>query len=181
MERGDLKSKRKGQLSFHFCGDDKTAELVLRTMISVNQLSIYGATADMCDELACRISGCSERTGVLVAQDNPETTVIPTELSTTNKSLRTDNVQGNLLQNYEHKFANLPNHLQLIKPCSNVGIMKTVARGQDPRRCGTEQSGRLMSRVYFTSRQRSIQSVRMDPWEHEDRSAPHSNTQPKIG
>ena len=33
----------------------------------------------MCDELACRISGCSERTGKLVAQDNPETTVIPTD------------------------------------------------------------------------------------------------------
>ena len=80
LERGDLKSKGKGKLSFHFCGDDKTVEVVLRTTISVNQLSIYGAAADMCDELACRISDCSERTGKPVAQDNPETTVIPTEL-----------------------------------------------------------------------------------------------------
>ena len=63
-------------------------------IISVNQLSIYGAVADMCDELACGISGCSERTGELVAQDTPETMLIPTELSTTNKSTRTDdNVQ----------------------------------------------------------------------------------------
>ena len=55
----------------------------------------------MCDELACRISGCSERTGKLVAQDNLETTVIPTELTTTINSPRTDdNVQGNMLQNY---------------------------------------------------------------------------------
>ena len=46
--------------SIHFCGDEKTVEVVLRTIISVNQLSIYGAVADMCDELACRISDCSE-------------------------------------------------------------------------------------------------------------------------
>ena len=46
--------------SIHFCGDDKIVEVVLRTIISVNQLSIYGAVADMCDELACRISDCSE-------------------------------------------------------------------------------------------------------------------------
>ena len=99
--------------------------MVLRTIISVNQLSIYGAVEDMCDELACRISDCSERTGKLVV------TVIPTELMTTNKSLRTDEiVQGNLLQNYEHKFANLPYHLRLTKLCSNVGITKTVARKQ---------------------------------------------------
>ena len=73
LERGDLKSKGKGTLSMRFCGDDNTAEVVLRSIISVNQLSIYGAVADMCDELACRISDCSESTGKPVAQDNPET------------------------------------------------------------------------------------------------------------
>ena len=128
LERGGLKSKAEGKLSIHFCGRN-TAELVVGTIISVNLLSICGSVADMCDELACRISGCSERTGELVAQKNTETTVIPTELSTTNKSLRTnDNVQGNLLHGFEHKFENLPDHLQLIKRCSNVGITKTVAR-----------------------------------------------------
>ena len=79
LERGDLKSKGQGQLSKHFCGDDGTAEVVLGTIISVNQLSIYGAVADMCDELAWRISGCSESTGKLVAQNNSETTVMPAE------------------------------------------------------------------------------------------------------
>ena len=39
-------------------------------------------------------------------------------------------MQGNLLQNYEQKIANLPYHLQLTKLCSNVGITKTVARRQ---------------------------------------------------
>ena len=162
LERGDLKSKGKGKLSIRFCSDDETPEVVLRTITSVNQLSIYGAVADMCDELVCRIFGCSERTGKLVAQDNPETTVIPTELTTTSKSPRTDdNGEGKLLQNYEQKIANLPEHLQLNT--------KTVARGtvfHDPRRCGTGQIGRLMTRENFTSRERSIQSERMDPWRH---------------
>ena len=72
LERRDLRSQGKGKLSTHFCGDEKTVEVILRTLISVN-LSIHGAVADMCDELACRISDCSQRTGELVAQDNPET------------------------------------------------------------------------------------------------------------
>ena len=54
-----------------------------------------------------------------------------TELSTKNKTPRiNETVQGNLLHDYERKFANLPDHLQLIKVCSNVGIAKTVAKGQ---------------------------------------------------
>ena len=53
----------------------------------------------------------------------------PTELSTTNKTPRTnDTVQGNLLHDYEQKFAILPDHLRLIKLCSNVGITKTVTK-----------------------------------------------------
>ena len=43
LERGNLKSK--GKLSIHFCGDDETAEVVLRTIISVNQLSVYGRSS----------------------------------------------------------------------------------------------------------------------------------------
>ena len=56
---------------------------------------------------------------------------MPTELSTTNKTPRTNEiVQGNLLHDCERKFANLPHHLQLIQLCSNVVIEKTVAKGQ---------------------------------------------------
>ena len=47
FERGDLNSKRKGKLSIHFCGDDEPAEVVLCAIISVNQLSVYGAQADV--------------------------------------------------------------------------------------------------------------------------------------
>ena len=181
LERGDLKSKGKGKLSFHFCGDDETAEVVLRTFISVNQLRIHGVAADMCDELACRISGASESTGKLVAQNNSETMVMPTELSTTNNTLRTnDKVQGNFLHDYEHKFANLPDHVQLIKLCSNVGTTKTVAKGQclvglddaELDKLGRRREERGGREEYIVPRDDKLSKVkRMDPWEHEDRSS----------
>ena len=65
LERGALRSKGKGKLSIHFCGDEDTAEVVLRTIISVNQLSVSRAVAYMCDELTWKISEtcCSEQFG----------------------------------------------------------------------------------------------------------------------
>ena len=47
---GVLRSKGGGKLSIHFCADEGTIETVLRTIISVNQLSIYGAVSDLCEE-----------------------------------------------------------------------------------------------------------------------------------
>ena len=73
LERGTLRSTAGGKLSTHFCCDTDTVEVVLRTIVSVNQLSVYGAVADMCDDLASRLSDCSECTGRPVAEDNSET------------------------------------------------------------------------------------------------------------
>ena len=50
LSRGVLKSKGGGHLSMHFCADGETVETVFRTIISVNQLSIYGAVSDLCQE-----------------------------------------------------------------------------------------------------------------------------------
>ena len=55
LSRVTLKSKGGGKLSIHFCADGDTIETVFRTIISVNQLSIYRAVSDLCDEYsACR-------------------------------------------------------------------------------------------------------------------------------
>ena len=175
LERGALRSKGKSKLSIHFCGDDDMAELVLRTIISVSQLNFYGAVADMCDELTCRISGCSESTGKLVAQNNSETMVMPTELSTKNKTPRTnETLQGNLLHDFEHKIANLPDHLQLMKLCSNVGITKTVPKGQFFTTIDDVELVKLRCSCQAKTLHRdnaASKSERMDPWEHEDRSS----------
>ena len=52
LERGELKSKGKWMKSIHFNGSDETIELILRTLISVNQLSVYSAVANMRGEFA---------------------------------------------------------------------------------------------------------------------------------
>ena len=51
LERGELKSKGGGEKSTHYNGSGETVELILRTVISVTQLSFYGAAADLCKEL----------------------------------------------------------------------------------------------------------------------------------
>ena len=68
LSRGTLKSKGGGKLSAHFCADGDTIETVFRTIISVNQLSIYGAVSDLCEEY----STCQTSTGrpVLAGQSD---------------------------------------------------------------------------------------------------------------
>ena len=80
LERGEMKSKGKGVKTIHFNGSDETIELILRTIISVNQLSIYGAVADLCKELARDPSSAAKPD----ANENLESMVIPTEFLSAN-------------------------------------------------------------------------------------------------
>ena len=66
LSRGTLKSKGGGKLSIHFCADGDTIETVFRTIISVNQLSIYGAVSDVCEEYGT----CQQERGDPCWQDN---------------------------------------------------------------------------------------------------------------
>ena len=50
LSRGQLKSKGKGKVSIHFSADTDTIDTIYRIILSVNQLSIYGAEAAICDE-----------------------------------------------------------------------------------------------------------------------------------
>ena len=51
LERGELRSNGSGKKSIHFNGSTQNIELLLQIVISVNQLSLYGAVADMIEEL----------------------------------------------------------------------------------------------------------------------------------
>ena len=46
----NLKSKGHGKLSIHFAADQKTIETMFRIIAFANQLSLYGAVANMCEE-----------------------------------------------------------------------------------------------------------------------------------
>ena len=50
LSRGQLKSKGKGKVSIHFSADQDTVDTIYRIILSVNQLSIYGAVAAICEE-----------------------------------------------------------------------------------------------------------------------------------
>ena len=54
--------------------------MILRTVIAVNQLSIYGAVADVCGELAWEVSRHSKGTEQSVEPENLETMVRPPEV-----------------------------------------------------------------------------------------------------
>ena len=50
LSRGQLKSKGHGKLSIHFAAVQETIESIFRITVSANQLSLYGAVAEMCEE-----------------------------------------------------------------------------------------------------------------------------------
>ena len=50
LSRGILKSKGRGKLSIHFAADQDTTDTIYRIILSVNQLSVYGAVAAVCEE-----------------------------------------------------------------------------------------------------------------------------------
>ena len=105
------------KLSIHFCGDDNTVTLVLRTIISINQLSISGHVRRTGWQnlfslfRKCRETCCSKQFGgQLECQHN-------CQQSTKRFGPRT--VQGHLLLDYKQKAANFPDHLHLTRLCSN--------------------------------------------------------------
>ena len=54
------KAKGLGKLSIHFTADNPTMETIFHIIISVNQLSIYGAVAAVCEEFENHQDGSGE-------------------------------------------------------------------------------------------------------------------------
>ena len=69
LPRGKLKRKGKGKVSIHFSADQDTVDTIYRIILSVNQLSVYGAVAAVCEEFEDH----QDRTGqpvILVGRSN---------------------------------------------------------------------------------------------------------------
>ena len=105
FSRGTLRIKGGGILSFHFCADGYTIEMFFRTIISVNQLSIYGAVSDLCE----KYSSCQTRPGrfVVAEQSNPLFAPADLLIMTPTPSIEIL-AQENLLQKYKGRVENLP-------------------------------------------------------------------------
>ena len=50
LSRGNLKSNGHGNLSIQFTADNPTIETIFRIIVFANQLSLFGAVANMCEE-----------------------------------------------------------------------------------------------------------------------------------
>ena len=121
LSRGVLKSKGGGKFSIHFCADDETVETVFRTIISVNQLSIYGAVTVLCEEC----NTCHDRTGrpVVTGQSNP--LFVPSVMKT-HIPLTDDPAQEDLLQRHQERIEKLSQQDRVIKFCTDAGFLTTV-------------------------------------------------------
>ena len=67
LSRGKLKSKGKGKESIHFTADQDAIGAIYRIILSVNQLSVYGAVAAICDEYESHQDGTGQPV-ILVGQ-----------------------------------------------------------------------------------------------------------------
>ena len=108
-----------GKTTIHHNAEPQTAELLLRTAIAVNQLSIHGAVADWCRAFNQRAEGHpSGGTGKLVAKFSDDYfSKVPSELvSCLNKNATWNSkAHGNLVQQRDEKFQNVPEDVQLTQ------------------------------------------------------------------
>ena len=124
LERRELRSKDGGKTSTHFKGSTQNIELLLQMVISVNQLSIYGAVAEMIEELPVgqKAPGKPAAPGQL---DKQEILTQPPLAEVQANEER----QGNLLQEYKQRFEKLSEDQKLSRSCSEAGL-RLVEIGQ---------------------------------------------------
>ena len=126
LSRGTLKSKGGGNCQYTSVPMEERLKLV-RTIISVNQLRIYGAVSDLCEEYQT----CQVRAGrpVLAGQSDP--LFVPTSSLTKTPTCSTDGpVQEDLLQKYQERVERLSQQNSVIKFCIDAAFLTTVDVGQ---------------------------------------------------
>ena len=78
LSRGVLKSKGGGNLSIHYCAVQETIKTVRSTITSMNQFSLYGAVAEMCEEY----ESYHDRTGRPVVRGQSSSSFVPSAIKT---------------------------------------------------------------------------------------------------
>ena len=125
LSRGNPKSKGHGKLSIHFTADYPTIETIFRIIVFANQLSLYGAVANMCEEFQSH----QDRSGqpdVLMGQS-----IVLSEIKA---EVPLDNDipshQNLLLQRYEERIKWLSQENKVSKFCMDAGFIHVVEIGQ---------------------------------------------------
>ena len=140
----------------------KTSSCSLRTVIIVNQFSVYGEITDSCNELSedLRASWKSE------APDHLETMEIPTGPSIA-ETQATAQQRWNLVQEYERKLEQLSEDQKLSKLCSDA-CLKLVETGQYFYTLDTEEGQQMqhLCREYTMTRNESQEYENRSSLEH---------------
>ena len=106
----------------------KPFELVLRTICFRQPAQCLQSSGQICVKNLSKDSRSAEKHA---ERENSESVVVPTEFPNANTVSQTDmSVQGNLLREYEQKFAELPEDPKLNKLWSDVGFLKDIGKGQ---------------------------------------------------
>ena len=125
LSRCKLKSKGHGKLSIHFGADQETIETIFRIIVSANQLSLYGAVAEMCEEYET-LHDRSGRPDVVMGQ-SIVLSAIKTEVPLENDGPAYQNF---LLQQYEERIERLSQQDRFSKFCMDAGSLSVVENGQ---------------------------------------------------
>ena len=124
LPRGQLKSKGHGKLSIHYCADLETIKTVFRTIISVNQLSLYGAVAQICEEYET----FQVRTGQPVVRGQSSSSLVPSVIKT--EVLFFFLMTLFAKQQYGERIEKLSQQDKLSKFCMDAGFLNVVEIGQ---------------------------------------------------
>ena len=125
LSRGQLRSKGHGKLSIHFAAPQETIEAIFRIIVSPNQLSLYGAVAEMCEEYQT----LHDRSG---RPDDVMVQLIVLSVIKTEVPLDCDDptYQDLLLQQYRERIEKLLQQDKLSKFCMDAGFLSVVENGQ---------------------------------------------------
>ena len=124
LSRGQLKSKGKGKVSIHFSADTDTIDTIYRIILSVNQLSVYGAVAAICDEY----EGHPDNTGEPVILEGQSIVLRKVKAEVPAREEFEDSKI--ILQKYFQQVQSLSPANRVSKFCKETGFMSVVEVGQ---------------------------------------------------
>ena len=166
LSRGRLRNKGHGKLSIHFAAIQETIETIFRIIVSANQLRLYGAVAEMCEEYES-LHDRSGRPDMVMGQ-SIVFSAIKTEVSLdyddpTNQDL--------LLQQYGQRIEKLSQHDKMRKFCVGAGFLNVVEIGQYFLTKHTAEFSQLRAVAFVNTLFQGkwiITTKRMDPGKHEN-------------
>ena len=125
LSRGQLKCKGHGKLSMHCAVDLETVETIFRSIVSANQLSLYGAVAEMCEEYEA-LHDRSGRPDMVMGQ-SIVLSAIKTEVPLQSDDPTNQDLQ---LQQHGERIEKLSQQYKLSKFCMDAGFLNVVDIGQ---------------------------------------------------